>query len=565
VGTKRSAGQVLADHSEAKAAEGGAAPARHRANEDPLSQLRKETGPAVDTGPKATENSDPAVPVVSLSDPSLVLQQATNVLPLKFMQQYKFFPLRLENGVLTVVMADPSDVDTIDSIRLQSGWEVRVCRGSEPEILQALEEYYGASSSMERIIKDIEPDDDTPDDQRTEDIAQLKDLASEAPVIRLVNLMISTAKESRASDIHIEPFEKALRVRYRIDGVLVDTESPPKRLQAAIVSRIKLMARMNIAERRLPQDGRIRIDVGGTDLDLRVSTIPTVHGESLVMRLLDRTSVLPGLGELGFPPDARQHFETLITRPHGIILVTGPTGSGKTTTLYAALQKINAVEKKVITIEDPVEYQIEGINQIQVKPSIGLTFASGLRHIVRQDPDVILVGEIRDRETAEIAIHAALTGHLVMSTLHTNDAAGAITRLLDMGIEDYLVSSTLLAVLAQRLVRRICPDCKTSYTAEKHTLQELGVTTSETGSVPLFRGEGCSTCHSTGYFGRMGIVELLLIDETLQRLILTKRDANLIRAEAMKLGMKTLWQDGCAKVVAGITTQEEVLRVTREA
>jgi general secretion pathway protein E len=505
-------------------------------------------------------------PYVSLSDPTLVLQQVTNLLPVKFMQHYRFFPLRIEHGVLTLVMADPTDVDTIDSIRLQSDCEVEVCRGNEQEILQALQDYYGSSSSMERIvsdIKDIEHDAGSPED-RTEDIAQLKDLASEAPVIRLVNLMISTAMESRASDIHIEPFEKTLRVRYRIDGVLADSESPPKRLQAAILSRIKLMARMNIAERRLPQDGRIRVTVEGKDLDLRVSTIPTVHGESLVMRLLDRSSVLPGLGQLGFPPDARERFEALITKPHGIILVTGPTGSGKTTTLYAALQKIDAIEKKVITIEDPVEYQLEGVNQIQVKPSISLTFASGLRHIVRQDPDVILVGEIRDLETAEIAIHAALTGHLVLSTLHTNDAAGAVTRLLDMGIEDYLVSSTLLAVLAQRLVRQICQSCKTPYTPEVQTLRDLGVTPSGAHPISLFRGNGCAACHATGYFGRMGIFELLLVDTALQRLILARRDANAIRAEAMKLGMRTLWQDGCAKVVAGITTQEEVLRVTRE-
>jgi general secretion pathway protein E len=511
-------------------------------------------------------NEGSEAPYVSLADPTLALQQVTAAFPPKFMFQYKFFPLRVESGVLTVVMSDPADVDTLDSIRLQAGCAVQVCRGSEQEIVQALETYYGSSSSMERIIsdiKDIEHDAGSPDD-RTEDIAQLKDLASEAPVIRLVNLMISNAMDARASDIHIEPFEKTLRVRYRIDGVLVDSESPPKRLQAAILSRIKLMARMNIAERRLPQDGRIRLEVGGRELDLRVSTIPTVHGESLVMRLLDRSNVLPGLAQLGFPPDARDHFEALIAKPHGIILVTGPTGSGKTTTLYAALRRINTGEKKVITVEDPVEYQLDGINQIQVKPSIGLTFASGLRHIVRQDPDVILVGEIRDRETAEIAIHAALTGHLVLSTLHTNDAAGAITRLLDMGIEDYLVSSTLLAVLAQRLVRQICQSCKTPYVPEEQTLRDLGVTPSESQAVSLFRGAGCAACHSTGYYGRMGIFELLLVDNTLQRLILAKRDASALRAEAMKLGMRTLWQDGCAKVVAGITTQEEVLRVTRD-
>lgn len=503
---------------------------------------------------------------LSLSDPSVELQPLANAFPLKFMREYRFLPLKRDNGLLTVLMADPTDVETLDSIRLQSACDVQVYLGSEREILQALDEYYGASSSMERIIQDIAEDEEGGGAETgKEDIAQLKDLASEAPVIRLVNLLISKAVESRASDIHIEPFERALRVRYRIDGVLVDTESPPKRLQAAVISRIKLMARMNIAERRLPQDGRIRLEVNHKDLDLRVSTIPTIHGESVVLRLLDRASVLPGLGDLGFPREAQQRFEALITRPHGMILVTGPTGSGKTTTLYSALRQINSVEKKIITIEDPVEYQLEGVNQIQVKPKIGLTFATGLRHIVRQDPDVILVGEIRDRETAEIAIHAALTGHLVLSTLHTNDAAGGITRLLDMGIEDYLVTSTLLSVLAQRLVRRICAACRTPYVPEARVWQDLGLSAASPRDPHLFRGEGCPTCNGTGYFGRLGIFELLVMEEPLQRLVLGKGDANAVRAKAMTLGMQSLWQDGCDKVTAGITTPEEVLRVTRDA
>jgi len=419
---------------------------------------------------------------------------------------------------------------------------------------------------MERIVRDFEEEGASAEEGEDgkEDVAQLKDLASEAPVIRLVNLLIGKAVESRASDIHIEPFEWSLRVRYRIDGVLVDAESPPKRLQPAVVSRIKLMAKVNIAERRLPQDGRIRLQVGGKDLDIRVSTIPTIYGESVVMRLLDRSSALLGLEELGFPPEQQQRFETLVKKPHGIILVTGPTGSGKTTTLYGVLRKLNSVERKVITIEDPVEYQLDGVNQIQVKPKIGLTFASGLRHIVRQDPDVILVGEIRDRETAEIAIHAALTGHLVLSTLHTNDAAGAITRLLDMGIEDYLVSSTLIAVLAQRLVRQICSDCTSPYTPTEEVVQGLGVLSPSVDQLQFVRGQGCPACSGTGYLGRTGIFELLVMEEALQRLLLAKGDANAIRAEAMRLGMKTLWQDGCGKALAGLTTPEEILRVTRE-
>ena len=505
-------------------------------------------------------------PYRSLSDPSLDLQPIANVFPLKFMREYRFFPLKRDNGFLSVLMANPADVETQDNIRLQAGCDLKVYLGSEREILKALDELSGSSSSMERIVRDFEEEDASAEEGEDgkEDVAQLKDLASEAPVIRLVNLLIGKAVESRASDIHIEPFERSLRVRYRIDGVLVDAESPPKRLQPAVVSRIKLMAKVNIAERRLPQDGRIRLQVGGKDLDIRVSTIPTIYGESVVMRLLDRSSALLGLEELGFPPEQQQRFETLVKKPHGIILVTGPTGSGKTTTLYGVLRKLNSVERKVITIEDPVEYQLDGINQIQVKPKIGLTFASGLRHIVRQDPDVILVGEIRDRETAEIAIHAALTGHLVLSTLHTNDAAGAITRLLDMGIEDYLVSSTLIAVLAQRLVRQICSDCTSPYTPTEEVVQGLGVLSPSVDQLQFVRGQGCPACSGTGYLGRTGIFELLVMEEALQRLLLAKGDANAIRAEAMRLGMKTLWQDGCGKALAGLTTPEEILRVTRE-
>ncbi len=503
------------------------------------------------------------IPFLSLSNPAVRLERATDAFPLKFMQQYKFFPVNLENGAFAVVMSDPSDVYTVDSVRLQVGPGVQVYLGEEREILKALEQYYGPSSSMDRIIQDI-GDEGGFSDESEGDVAHLKDLASEAPVIRLVNLLIAKAVEGRASDIHVEPFEGSLRVRYRIDGMLVDAESPPQRLQAAIVSRIKLMAKMNIAERRLPQDGRIWTEVGGRGLDIRVSTIPTIYGESVVMRLLDRSSILLGPDELGFPQEVKQRFDTLVRRPHGIILVTGPTGSGKTTTLYAALRAINSVEKNIITIEDPVEYQLKGVNQIQVKPKIGMTFASGLRHIVRQDPDVILVGEIRDRETAEIAIHAALTGHLVLSTLHTNDAAGAVTRLLDMGIENYLVSSTLLAVLAQRLVRKICTHCKVSYVPEEEALRELEIPSVGSRELLLHKGEGCPECTFTGYFGRIGIFELLTLEEWLQRLILEKADSGAIRQRAVEGGMKTLWRNGWEKVVTGVTTHEELLRVTWE-
>ena len=564
MGTRQSVEAILLERGVVTAEQLQAAQARQREGGGPLERILQEMGLVTEGELLAATSHRLGVPAVSLSDPTALGKPVPDLFSLKFLQQYKVFPVKRQDGTLTVVMADPTDVETLDSLRVQAGGEVHVSLGSEREILQALDLYYGASSSMERIVQDIE-EEAGPGEEGKEDLAQLTDLASEAPVIRLVNLLIAKAVESRASDIHIEPFEQRLRVRYRIDGVLLDADSPPKRLQAAVLSRIKLMAKMNIAERRLPQDGRIRLAVEGKDLDLRVSTIPTVYGESVVMRLLDRASKLPSLGDLGFPPAAQARFEALIQKPHGILLVTGPTGSGKTTTLYVALRQLNAVEKKIITIEDPVEYQLEGVNQIQVKPKIGLTFASGLRHMVRQDPDVILVGEIRDRETAEIAIHAALTGHLVLSTLHTNDAAGAITRLLDMGIEDYLVSSTLLAVLAQRLVRRVCSSCKAPYTPEAQVLRDLRLPADEPARLQLLRGTGCPACTGTGYFGRLGIFELLVLEEALQRLTLAKADANALRAEAVKLGMQTLWQDGCSKVAAGITTPEEVLRVTREA
>ncbi|MFN3476439.1 MAG: type II secretion system ATPase GspE [Candidatus Methylomirabilales bacterium] len=567
VGKRRSLEEILLERGTLTVEQLQEALARQREGGGHLGRILQEMGLVSEEEFLEVMSLHLGIPSLSLSDPELPLHRATDAFPLKFMQQYRFFPLKFEKGILTVVMSDPTDVETIDSIRFRLGCEVKVYLGSEREILKALEKYYGASSSMERIIRDLE-DEGVSAEEGEEDVAHLKDLASEAPVIRLVNLLIAKAVEGRASDIHIEPFEGRLRVRYRIDGVLMDAESPPKRLQAAVISRIKLMARMNIAERRLPQDGRIRIEVGGKDLDIRVSTVPTIYGESVVMRLLDRASVLLDLSELGFPQEAEQQFEALIRKPHGILLVTGPTGSGKTTTLYAALRALNSVEKKIITIEDPVEYQLEGVNQIQVKPKIGLTFASGLRHIVRQDPDVILVGEIRDRETAEIAIHAALTGHLVLSTLHTNDAAGAITRLLDMGIEDYLVSSTLIGVLAQRLVRRICSNCKAPYVPEEGAFQPSTPNAQHPAlgmkGLRLFKGQGCPECHFTGYFGRMGIFELLVMEEGLQRLILEKADANAIREKAVALGMKTLWQDGWAKVMAGMTTLEEVLRVTQE-
>ncbi|RPJ01121.1 MAG: type II secretion system protein GspE, partial [Deltaproteobacteria bacterium] len=398
-----------------------------------------------------------------------------------------------------------------------------------------------------------------------EDVDHLRDMASEAPVIRLVNLIISKAIDIKASDIHFEPYESQFRIRYRVDGVLHDVEAPPKRLQSAIISRVKIMAKLNIAERRLPQDGRIMVKVKGKEIDFRVSTVPTVHGESVVLRILDKTSIVLDVERLGFPSDILAEFDQAIKKPHGIILVTGPTGSGKTTTLYCALEKINSPDKKIVTVEDPVEYQLRGVNQIQVKPAIGLTFANCLRSIVRQDPDVILIGEIRDAETADIAIHAALTGHLVFSTLHTNDAASAITRLLDMGIEDYLLSSTLIAILAQRLVRVTCPHCRAPFVPQDSFLKEMGVSRESLTGMSIVEAKGCMECNFTGYKGRMGIFEYLKVSDEIKGLMLERKDSQMIKEVARrKGGMRTLREDGWLRVKEGATTIQELLRVTQE-
>jgi general secretion pathway protein E len=487
-----------------------------------------------------------------------------NTLSVQFMKESRFIPARLNNKELTIIMSNPLDFYTLDAIRMATPFEIRVLRGRENEILEAIDRSFGSGvTSMEKIIEDI---DGIPEyhEESEEDIGHLRDMASEAPVIRLVNLIITRAIEMRASDIHFEPFEDQFRVRYRIDGVLHDVESPPKRFQAAVVSRVKIMAKLNIAERRLPQDGRIMLRVKGQEIDFRVASIPTIHGESVVLRILEKSSILLDIERLGFPEDTLKEFEGLIQRPHGIILVTGPTGSGKTTTLYCVLAKINAPDKKIITVEDPVEYQLKGINQIQVKPSIGLTFANALRSIVRQDPDVILIGEIRDAETAEIAIHSALTGHLVLSTLHTNDAPSAVTRLIDMGMEDYLLSSTIIGILAQRLVRIACPYCQIPYTPDPAILREMRLDEQMLSRLNIKEVKGCEKCSNTGYWGRAGIFEFLPVTDQIRRLILEKRDANIIKEVARKGGMRTLREDGWMKVKQGVTTISEVLRVTQE-
>jgi len=501
------------------------------------------------------------VPLFTGEYPAVPLEAAA--LPYRFLRAFHAIPVHIEENVLSLVMADPLDVETQNTVRLRSGMNVKIFMALEGEIQEQLDRMYGEEGgTAEKLIETL-GDAFAGDD---ENIEHLRDLASEVPVIRLVNLIISRAVESRASDIHIEPFEKDLRLRYRVDGVLHNMDAPPNALRAAVISRIKLMAKLNIAERRLPQDGRIKLKVLGKEIDLRVSTLPTMYGESVVMRILDRSNTsLIDLRRIGFPEDLYEKVCQMTSKPHGIFLVTGPTGSGKSTTLYSALKRINIPDRKIITIEDPVEYQMEGINQIHVNPQIGLTFATGLRHIVRQDPDIIMIGEIRDLETADIAIRSALTGHLVFSTLHTNDAPSAVTRLVDMGVEDYLLASSLIGILAQRLVRVNCKECKRADQIPAAALRELGFDLAEsTDWVELQKGQGCDHCDHTGYESRIGIFELLDVDDEMRRLIVTTADSTVLKAQAVRAGMRTLKEDGWNKVLAGITTPDEVLRVTQE-
>ncbi|GAB4334025.1 MAG: type II secretion system ATPase GspE [Candidatus Abyssubacteria bacterium] len=487
--------------------------------------------------------------------------------PLSFIKENKVIPICEEGEMCMVAVHDPFNMAPVDDLKLLLGMPVSVMVCPLSEIERITTHYFDLQNhSAAQVIMDMDEEDmgvlsiDTSEERR-----DLLDLANEAPIIKLVNVIISQAVKERASDIHIEPYEKELRVRYRIDGVLYQILNPPRSYHAAIVSRIKIMANLNIAERRLPQDGRIKIMLSGREIDIRVSIVPTAFGERVVMRLLDKGSFILTLEQLGMSPENKVQFERLLEYSHGIILMTGPTGSGKTTTQYAALNRLNSMEKNIITVEDPIEYMMDGIAQIQVKPKIDLTFANGLRSILRQDPDIILVGEIRDIETAEMAIQASLTGHLVFSTLHTNDASGAITRLLNMGIEPFLVSSSVVAVLAQRLVRTICKKCKTSYVPDDPELDNIGIERGRLVDGVLWRGGGCAECVGRGYRGRTGIFELLLVRENVQRLVLTNVDSNTIKKEAIATNkMTTLREDGARKAIAGITTVEEVLRVTRE-
>ena len=484
--------------------------------------------------------------------------------PTKVVFQHNIMPMRADNGTLVIAVNDPFNLAMIESVRLVTKCRVELALSPAADIAKALKRYYGVGAeTLDELLQKNILDLDATTEITKED---LESGDQEASVVKFVNQIIWEAFKERATDIHLEPMENDLRIRYRVDGVLHQTPVPPqlKRFQAAIISRIKVMANMDIAERRLPQDGRINVRSGGEEIDVRVSTIPTAYGESVSLRLLTRSSILLGLESLGFSHDDEKIVRKLVELPHGIILVTGPTGSGKSTSLYAFLSTINSIDQRIITIEDPIEYELPGVNQMHVKPDIGLTFASGLRHILRQDPDVIMVGEVRDLETAEIAIRAALTGHLVFSTLHTNDSAGAVTRLLDMGIEPFLVSSSVEALIAQRLVRTICKACKEEYRPETEFLREVGFPETEISTAKFYRGRGCEECRFTGYKGRTGIYEILVMQENLRPLVIARTSSNTIKAAAIANGMKTLRDDGWVKVKAGMTTVEEVGRVTQE-
>jgi general secretion pathway protein E len=486
-------------------------------------------------------------------------------IPVHFLKKNRIAPFKAAKNTIFVAVADVLNIQPLDDLKmLYPGNFLEPVLTSEDEILRVIQHHYDTmgSETTSEVIEDLEGAEFeilSAPASVTEDIM---DMANEAPIIRLVNTVFKQAVNDRASDIHIEPYEKELIIRFRIDGILYQMFTPPKKFQGAIISRIKIMANLNIAENRLPQDGRIQIKIGGKDIDIRVSIFPTHYGERVVLRLLNKTDMSFELGALGFSPGSLAEYNKLITKTHGIILVTGPTGSGKTTTLYSALTRLNTADVNILTVEDPIEYQIPGIGQMQVKPKIDLTFANGLRSILRQDPDIIMIGEIRDLETAEIAVQAALTGHRVFSTLHTNDAASGVTRLIDMGVEPFLIASSVNALLAQRLVRTICPHCKESFKPSQKILSDLGLKLRDLKGGKLYRGRGCEKCLSTGYKGRLGIYELLQVTNDIRKMILAHADSNQIKDFAVSRGMTTLLQDGLQKAAAGVTTVEEVIRVS---
>jgi type IV pilus assembly protein PilB len=505
------------------------------------------------------------IPRVNLND-YLIDPQIIALVPEDLARRYILIPLFKVGDVLTVAMSDPSNVFALDEVGYKTNCAVEPILSTEAEIKKVIDQYYGVSESIEDLAKSIDEKIgglEITDDSQVE-AKKLESIAGETSVIKLVNLIIMEAIRAGASDIHVEPEQDSLRTRFRVDGVLHEASTTPKHLQSAIVSRIKIMSELDIAERRVPQDGRFQVKVSNRSIDMRVSTFPTVHGENVVMRILDTASVLFGMEQLGLSPNIYEGYQNLIQKPYGIILVTGPTGSGKTTTLYASLNTINSIDKNIITVEDPVEYRLKLIRQCQINPKAGLTFATGLRSILRQDPDIIMVGEIRDLETAEIAIQSALTGHLVFSTLHTNDAPSTITRLIDMGVEPFLIASSVTGVIAQRLVRKICDECKTVYKPSDKILKELGIVKDGKKELIFYKGQGCKKCLNNGYKGRIGIMEMMTLNEEIRELIVSKASADVIKKAAQKAGMQTMREDGMQKVMAGITTLEEVLRVTQE-
>ena len=504
-----------------------------------------------------TELNIPKANLANLTlDPKLL-----SLIPEHFARRNHILPIFKSGKNISVAMSDPLNIIILDELRLKTGCNIEPAVATQQEINQAINSYYGTGlGSIEEVINDINTEAVKFEETEEIDPSKLQDMAEEAPIIKLVNVMLLNAIRDRASDVHVEPEENVLKIRTRIDGILHDAATVPKHLQAAVLSRIKIMSDMNIALKRTPQDGRFQLKTENGSIDFRVSSFPTIYGENIVMRILDTSSVLLGLEQIGFDKQNLKTFQRLIDAPHGIILVTGPTGSGKTTTLYSALNTINSPDKNIITVEDPVEYRLRGIRQSQINPQAGMTFASGLRSILRQDPDIIMVGEIRDLETSEIAIQAALTGHLVFSTLHTNDAPGALTRLTDMGVEPFLIASSIIGVLAQRLVRKICTKCKTEYKDSGKALENLGATNVK--NEKTFIGKGCKACKNTGYKGRYGLFELMTLSDKIKELIISKASTNVITKVARDEGMLTLREDGIKKVLDGITSIEEVVRVT---
>ena len=508
------------------------------------------------------------VPAINLSDYTID-SSVTKFIPQEVAQKYQIISVARVGATLTIAMVDPSNVFAIDDVKFMTGYNVEPVVAAESAIRAAIAEQYGQSDALQTVMDDMmkKKDGDLVDfvqeaEQDDVDIADLRQAVEDAPVVKLVNLILSEAITKGASDIHLEPYEKIFRVRYRIDGVLYDVMQPPFKLKAALLSRVKIMSELDIAERRLPQDGRIKLKAKGRSVDLRVSTLPTLFGEKIVMRILDKSSLVLDLTKLGFEPNALQDFDEAIQSPYGMVLVTGPTGSGKTTTLYSALSTVNTIDVNIMTAEDPVEYNLPGINQVHMKEEIGLTFAAALRSFLRQDPDIIMVGEIRDFETAEIAVKAALTGHLVLSTLHTNDAPSTISRLLNMGIEPFLVSSSVLLILAQRLLRKICQQCKEEDDIPVPALVKIGFPEEEAKTIKCFKGKGCKACNDTGYKGRIALYEVMPVKEEIKELILEGASASEVKKAAVRLGMKTLRMSGLTKIKEGVTTIAEVLKVT---